>query len=137
MNTKNKFHPLPLGTLLLIQKLAERLDFNEAGMKRNPLNEFARVTHENINVVRGIVALLFTQGDTEAQKVRGIYNDLKECGEKKLTSFLIAGLSANLHWLREAGLSVSTNLSSMSHKEFFEEPFVSLLKEKYNGRNTF
>lgn len=125
-----EFRPLPLGTLLLIERMEKELNINENTTEANPYLEWLLVTRRQTDAVRRIVALLTIQGNpTEIIRDRLAFLS-KHCNVVDLCSLFIIGSMAQNRWLRDMTAEKSAMLKGISEQDLWDKPLVELLKDR-------
>ncbi len=125
-----EFSPLPLGTLLIIEKLKGGLAVNQKFMEINPLVEWFLVCRKHTDVMRRIVALLTLQGNPE-DLIRERGGFLREhCTVEDLCALFLIGTMAQHLWLRDAGTeTVPADLDGITEDDFWNTPYVKLYQK--------
>lgn len=122
-----ELNPLPLASLLFIEKMKSRLNVNQTLLQVAPIAEWLIVTKQQTNDVRKIVSILLGKGRFDLDSFRARCDYLREhCTVEDLCSLFIIGTIAQSLWIREAESGAPADLEGFSEDELWSKPFVEL-----------
>ena len=115
-----EFAPLPLGTLLLVETMKDKLNLNRRLLDAAPLMAWVLAAKRHTDELRTIVALLTIQGEPK-HKIKERVDFLREhCSAEDLCSLFIIGTALQNLWMRDAGTETSpSDYEGISHRELF------------------
>ena len=119
------FSPLPLGTLIIINKLTDSLN-----SKKLTIVRLLTATREELDVLSCIVALYLCSEEIDMEQIKKTAVFLKQhCEDYELVTLFISGMIVNHVWMQNAHITPS-NLKGLTDEEFFEIPIVELKNTK-------
>lgn len=126
-----EFGLLPLGTMLIIERIESELNINQKMMDISPLVEWLSVTKRQTADIRKIVCLLLSKGRIDMEGLKRTSDFLREnCSIEDLCSLFIIGSMAQDRWLRDMTAEKSAVLEGFSEHDLWSKPLVELLKDK-------
>ena len=133
-----KFRPLPLGILLQIEELKEKLQrkINKKMEKAYPVLTWLLVTSRYTTEVLCIVALLTLEKYEEDMFEEHLDYLREHCTPEDLCSLFMVGCLAQNIWLRDAGMEVPpSEFASIGDHDMWEIPFINVITQKKQHNN--
>lgn len=127
------FKPLPLGILLKIEALKEKLRPNQKLEEAFPLLAWFLAAKGHRAGMLQIVSL-FLAGEKNDDEIQDYLRE--HCTTEDLCSLFIIGTMTQSSWIIEAGMETpSSDFVGISNYELWEIPFIELISKKRNARN--